>query len=598
MKYKLLYLSRGRGFGHAMRDLLILKNLKKENVDFQIKLVSYAQGYTYLKNNGCEVQNLNLRLEEEHGLKASFRLESLILQLKPDLIVSDEVFNVFPISKKFNIPSILITNWFCESISKDHPLIPAVKKADHIIFADKKEFHEIPPDLSVPISFVGPIIKEFNYILKDKEKAREKLGLDNKDIVILVTPGSTSEDGRELLELSAKVFKKINRNNLKMIFLTGELYKEYLEKFKDEDKIIIKPFEREMDRLMVASDLVICKGTLSTTWELIFLGIPSISIAHLDNPVDIIRIGKLSKRHVTIEIKPQELSATTLLEKVNKILNSERERENMRKRCIELADQRGQKEATRIITNFTNKKIFIKSTKKKYDIIFLSYDEPAAEEHWKRLKSRFPKAKRVHGIKGILKAHKECAKIAKTDNFFVVDGDQYILDDFNFYDVEVENADRIFYMWSSKNAVNDLIYPNGGIKLFPKTIFDGIEDYGIDLFVQLPHKIASEKVPSLNRFNVSPFYSWRAGFRECVHLASKDEKSMHKNIKIHLLNVWCNKGADRPFGKWCIEGARLGREYGERNKDNKEKLELFNDFDWLKEKFDYELKNGSLKDMN
>jgi len=64
-----------------------------------------------------------------------------------------------------------------------------------------------------------------------------------------------------------------------------------------------------------------------------------------------------------------------------------------------------------------------KEQKIKFDIVFLSYDEPLAEEHWKRLKKRFPYAQRVHGVKGILKAHKKCAKLARTDYFFVVDGD-------------------------------------------------------------------------------------------------------------------------------------------------------------------------------
>jgi len=36
-----------------------------------------------------------------------------------------------------------------------------------------------------------------------------------------------------------------------------------------------------------------------------------------------------------------------------------------------------------------------------YDIIFISYNEPNADKNWLALKSRFPMAKRVHGIKGI-----------------------------------------------------------------------------------------------------------------------------------------------------------------------------------------------------
>jgi hypothetical protein len=238
----------------------------------------------------------------------------------------------------------------------------------------------------------------------------------------------------------------------------------------------------------------------------------------------------------------------------------------------------------------------IKKKEMKFDIIFLSYDEPFAEEHWERLKKRFPYAQRVHGVKGILNAHKKCAKLARTDYFFIVDGDAYILDDFYLEDVPAKILDDRFYMWMSRNAVNDLVYGNGGVKLFPRRIFDGIEEYGVDLFVHLPHDQIYQ-VASLNRFNSSPFYSWRAGFRECVQLASKHSEVIKEQTRIYLLNVWCNKGASRPFGEWCVKGSRSGRRYGMENVGNEKAVEMMNDFEWLRKRFDYELKEGYLRSI-
>jgi hypothetical protein len=237
-----------------------------------------------------------------------------------------------------------------------------------------------------------------------------------------------------------------------------------------------------------------------------------------------------------------------------------------------------------------------KDEKIKFDIIFLSYDEPFAEEHWERLKNRFPYVQRVHGVKGILNAHKECAKMSRTDYFFVVDGDAYILDDFKLDEAPAGVSDDFFYMWMSRNAINDLTYGNGGVKLFPKGIFDKVADYGVDVFVHLPHKQILQ-VASISRFNASPFYSWRAGFRECAQLASEHSKKIKKRTRIYLLNIWCNKGAERQFGRWCINGSRAGRRYGMENIDNEEAIKLMNDFDWLREYFYYELKEGYLKGM-
>jgi hypothetical protein len=235
----------------------------------------------------------------------------------------------------------------------------------------------------------------------------------------------------------------------------------------------------------------------------------------------------------------------------------------------------------------------------KFDIIFLSYDEPLAEEHWERLKKRYPYAKRVHGVKGILNAHKKCAELAKTDFFYIVDGDAYILNSFNFRECPPELSQDFFYMWSSRNVINDLTYSNGGVKLLPKTILDNVKDYGLDMFITIPHRNIPE-VASLSRFNASPFYSWRAGFRESAQLACnacKHSKEIKKQMRIYLLNIWCNKGANRKFGRWCIKGARAGRRYGIENKSNEKGIEKINDFDWLKKRFYYELKEGYLRDM-
>jgi uncharacterized protein (TIGR00661 family) len=349
---RLLYLSRGRGFSHAMNDLLIIKELKDMNKRLSILVASYDKGYTYFSENGFEPFNLGLKQNDELTLKSALRIWSLIRRFKPDLVVTDEVFIALHITKGLRIPSILITHWFFESFNKKHPMIPAVKKANYVIFVDTPEFHTIPFDFNVHITFVGPVIREFEYTLKDKKKARDELGIDNKDKVILVTPGGRYRDRNKLLELSTEVFKELDDDNIKLILLTGELYKDYSEKFKNENRIIVKDYDWNMDRLMVASDIAICKGTFSTTWELAYLGIPSISVPDLDNPIDQIHVNKMDKYNITLRMDPRKLNKSTLLRKVKELINSEEKRKKMSKAAKKLVDGRGQKEAAEEINYF------------------------------------------------------------------------------------------------------------------------------------------------------------------------------------------------------------------------------------------------------
>ena len=52
-----------------------------------------------------------------------------------------------------------------------------------------------------------------------------------------------------------------------------------------------------------------------------------------------------------------------------------------------------------------------------YDVVYLSYDEPNAEENYADLLTKVPWAKRVHGVKVPDLPHKECAKLSETDRF-------------------------------------------------------------------------------------------------------------------------------------------------------------------------------------
>jgi uncharacterized protein (TIGR00661 family) len=349
---KILYLSRGRGFSHAMNDLLILKELKNINKDLSILVASYDKGHTYFLKNGFRPFNLGLKQNDELTLKASLRIWSLIRKFKPDLVVSDEVFIVLHITKGLKIPSILITHWFFESYNKKHPIIPAVKKANHVIFVDTPEFHTIPYDFNAHLTFVGPVIKKFNYTLKDKMRARKELGINNKDKVILVTPGGRYRDRNRLLEVSVAAFKELNEKDMKLILLTGELYEEFLERVKHESQIMVKDFDWNMDRLMVASDLVICKGTFSTTWELACLGVPSISIPDINNPIDQIHVNRMDKNNLTLRIDPRKLNKSTLLESMKKILNANGKSQEILKGTRKLMYGRGQREAAEEINYF------------------------------------------------------------------------------------------------------------------------------------------------------------------------------------------------------------------------------------------------------
>jgi hypothetical protein len=222
----------------------------------------------------------------------------------------------------------------------------------------------------------------------------------------------------------------------------------------------------------------------------------------------------------------------------------------------------------------------------RYDIIFISYNEPQADENFARLKARFPYAQRVQGIKGIHQAHIAAAKKAFTKMFWVVDADAQILDTFNFDYVVSEYDLENVHVWRSRNPINDLEYGYGGVKLLPKSLTQNMDTSKPDMTTSISLLFkAIPEISNVTAFNVDAFNTWKSAFRECVKLASKTIDRQDDTDTNYRLNVWCTRGLDRPFGREAIEGAVQGKQYGLENKDNNKALKMINDFDWLRERF-------------
>lgn len=215
----------------------------------------------------------------------------------------------------------------------------------------------------------------------------------------------------------------------------------------------------------------------------------------------------------------------------------------------------------------TSQKTIISSTND-FDVIYISYDEPNAEENWADLLTKVPWAKRVHGVKGFDEAHKCAAFKAQTSNFVTVDGDNKI--DESFFNQEISYNPEWVYSWGGKNHINHLIYGNGGLKLWPKSVAlhmntheSSDSDESIEFCWKLPYYQMNDWY-SVSYNNSTPFQAFRVGFREGVKMSLHEGKKVsdlktevwYGNVK--RLKIWLTVGADVENGIYAIYGARLG----------------------------------------
>ncbi len=220
-----------------------------------------------------------------------------------------------------------------------------------------------------------------------------------------------------------------------------------------------------------------------------------------------------------------------------------------------------------------------------FDVFFITNNEPQATNNFLRLLLFNANAKRIDSNQGIHHAHKLCAEQSTTDHFFVVDSDNWLLDYFLFPRFMKPESDGV-YVWRCRNVVNNLVYGNGGIKLFPKKLFIDLDVNSVDMTTSLGNYHIVKEIASETRFNTSQYDAWRSAFRECCKLSSKIIKNQNDVETAERLHIWRTQGLLAPYGIWSIQGANDGYHYGNQHQNDPDQLIKINDFNWLKETFD------------
>lgn len=232
-----------------------------------------------------------------------------------------------------------------------------------------------------------------------------------------------------------------------------------------------------------------------------------------------------------------------------------------------------------------------------FDIVYLSYDEPRAEEFYADVKAKYPWAKHVHGVKGFDSAHKACANVSETDRFITIDGDNIVDDEFFNMEFEVEDdIEDCVFSWAARNHINGLKYGNGGLKCWPREFVLNMRTHenadentaAVDFCWDVKY-IQFEETYCETFTNGSPFQAFRAGFREGVkmtldrgrkiRLVEMDTNTLwHGNTK--RLEIWASVGADVENGLWSVYGTRLGAYMTNLTGWSHESIA---DYDWFKD---------------
>lgn len=194
--------------------------------------------------------------------------------------------------------------------------------------------------------------------------------------------------------------------------------------------------------------------------------------------------------------------------------------------------------------------------------VFISYDEGNADHNYLRAKDLLGNVSRIHGVTGIHNAYQLAAKKTKSPFMLIIDADNYLLEGFVLSLCATVGTEAMV-IWPSINAVNDLTYGNGAVKLCPTRVFaqappPEYDDFTTTMLRQSGLKFSHQNtIGAENRFNYSRYSAWRGGFREASKLYRAARDTGETAAYFRLL-TWLQNGLSKPNGLHCLIGAYQG----------------------------------------
>jgi UDP-N-acetylglucosamine:LPS N-acetylglucosamine transferase len=287
---KILFFSRGHGYGHAFPDMAIGAELRKISSDIKIMFVSYASGAKAFESTGVPVIDLNLP-EANPYLETMARCIRLIKREMPDLVISHEEFSALPAAKFNEIRSVYISAWLPvkSSIGTE-----SLNYADQIILLGAPGIFPAVFTTTTKISYVGNIIRPMKYRNSDRTRIRQELdlALDTKYLIVL-PGGAASEQEFPIFDIVFDMFVRLPFAEKKLTWISAKDYRQLRKRSDQSAQFEVIQFYQPIEYLLAAADLIISKGSRGVTLDAAAVGVPSISISNGKNIIDDILVPRV-----------------------------------------------------------------------------------------------------------------------------------------------------------------------------------------------------------------------------------------------------------------------------------------------------------------
>lgn len=282
--------------GHINPGLAIANKIKEKEPASEIIFIGTDRG---LENDLVPRAGYELKQIDAHGIERKITLQNLknlfatyksigvakkILEsFKPDVLIGTGGYICVPTvlaAQKLNIPVILH-----ESNAFPGIAVKLFKKsADKILVGFKDAKERLANEENIKVTGNPVKIRKLNLSDSEKRKVKSDLGLRNDKPIVLVFGGSQGAQSinRSFMEI---IVNKKNKN-YQIIWAVGPGQFEEIKKKLEEvnininniENVKIVPYIYNMEEVMNACDLVVCRSGAMTITEVSVVGKPAIFI--------------------------------------------------------------------------------------------------------------------------------------------------------------------------------------------------------------------------------------------------------------------------------------------------------------------------------
>ncbi|MCM3759351.1 undecaprenyldiphospho-muramoylpentapeptide beta-N-acetylglucosaminyltransferase [Alkalihalobacillus oceani] len=333
--------------GHIYPALSLINEIKKQDRDAEILYIGTEKG---LESEIIPRENIPFQTIHITGfkrkvsfdnvktimrfLKGTTQVKKMLKAFKPDVVIGTGGYVCGPVvyaAAKMGIPAVIheqnsvpgLTNKFLS------------RYVDRVAICFEEAGQFFPKE---KVIFTGnPRASEVQNV--NRSAGQQSLGLDPLKKTVLIVGGSRG--ARPINDAFLSVIESFSQKPYQVVYVTGSVHFDAVGeavKGKQPDNVVIKPFIHNMPDVLAAVDLIVARAGATTLAEVTALGLPSILIPspYVTNNHQEKNARSLAENEAALVRKEQELSGTTLLEDIDRILTDETKWNSMHAAAKEL----------------------------------------------------------------------------------------------------------------------------------------------------------------------------------------------------------------------------------------------------------------------